>query len=264
MITKNSKNENSIRFIQSVKRAMSIMEVIAKNKNLAGITTISRYMGLSKSTIYGLVSTLEQMGYLQQNGQNGEYSLGIKLFELGQIVYSSMDLRTIAKPFLRQLVDQHQETVHLAVLSKGDVIYIDKVSGNQSIGIISQIGGRNPAYCTGVGKVLLADMPVEQLDKMFKTIEFHKLTKKTIIDPELLKDHLVQVKGNGYAMDVEEIEIGLVCVAAPIKNHSGKVVAAISLSGPVSRMEKEKLFNIQKDVVATSQKISRQLGYNFK
>lgn len=254
-------DEKSVRFIQSVKRAMTIMEYIAKKGNLAGITEISHGLDLSKSTVHGLVSTLEQMDYLQQDSQTGEYSLGMKLFELGQIVYSGMDLRVSARPFLQQLVDKHQETVHLAVLSKCDVVYIDKVDSNQSVGIRSQIGGRNPAYCTGVGKALLAGMSAEKLDKIIEDIDFHKFTEKTITDPELLKKHLAQVRKNGYAMDVEEIEIGLVCVAAPIRNHQGKVIAAISLSGPVSRMQEERLPVIQADILMAGKNISKQLGY---
>ena len=256
-----NKDKKSIRFIQSLKRAAEIMEYIAKNENLAGITAISNGLDLSKSTVHGLVSTLAQMDYLQQDRRTGEYSLGIKLFELGQIVYYNTDLLTVAHPFLQKLVSKHQETVHLAVLSKVDVVYIDKVASNQSVGIISRIGKRNPAYCTGVGKVLLAGIPVERLDEMIKIISFRKFTEKTIVEPELLKEELVQVRKNGYAVDMEEIEIGLVCVAVPIRNYEGRVVAAISLSGPLSRMEKERLPKIKADIIMTGNNISKQLGY---
>ena len=253
--------KKNVRFIQSVKRAMTIIDYIAKNSNSAGITQISRELSLSKSTVHGLVSTLEQMDYLQQNSQNGEYSLGIKLFELGQVIYSNMDLRVIARPFLQQLVDKHRETTHLAILSKGDVIYIDKVDSKQSIGIISHIGGRNPSYCTGVGKVLLAGLSAEALDKLIQSINFHKFTEKTITDPELLKKHLAQVREDGYALDMEEIEEGLICVAAPIKNYREQVIAAISISGPKSRMGRERVLEIKTDITATGQDISRQLGH---
>lgn len=248
--------------IQSVVRAANILEFLAGNGNLAGLTTISKGIGLSKSTTYGLIATLEQLGYVQQNQKTGEYTLGIKLFELGQIVHSSMDVRAIARPYLEELVQEYEETAHLAILSQGEVIYIDKVDGNRSIRIMSQIGGRNPAHCTGVGKVLLAGLADHELEKVLQKNNFKQYTPNTVTEPEVLREHLCLVREQGYALDLGEIETGLTCAAAPVKNHSGKVIAAISLSGPEARISAEVILEIAKKVVEAGKKISRQFGWH--
>ncbi len=257
---KNDKSPQT-KAIQSVVRSINILEFLAGNGNLAGLTTISKGIGLSKSTTYGLISTLEQLGYVQQNQKTGEYALGIKLFELGQIVHSSMDVRAIARPYLEELVQEYEETAHLAVLSQGEVIYIDKVDGNRSIRIMSQIGGRNPAYCTGVGKVLLAGLSDDELDKVLQKTVLKQYTPNTITEPNVLREHLCLVREQGYALDVGEIETGLICAAAPVKNHSGDVIAAISLSGPEARISSEIIPEISKKVVETGKSISRQFGW---
>jgi DNA-binding IclR family transcriptional regulator len=247
------------RVIQSVARAVSILEYLAAHKLGDGLTNISRGVGLSKSTTHSLISTLEQMGYVQQDQNSGKYSLGLKLFELGQAMHASMDLRTIAMPYLHALAKKYEETVHLAVLPKGEVVYIDKVDSPRSIRIASQIGGRNPAHCTGVGKVLLADLPEAELDKALRGRRLQRFTPNTIADPDKLKLHLDKVRADGYAQDEEEIEIGLSCVAAPVKNHRGVVIAAISLSGPSGRIGS--LAELTEDVTETARMISAQFGY---
>ena len=225
------------------------------------MTTISQGLGLNKSTTHSLISTLEQMGYVQQDQETAKYSLGLKLFELGQVVHANMDLRNIAMPFLRELALKFGETVHLAILSKSEVVYIDKVDTSRSIRIGSQIGGRNAAYCTGVGKVLLAGLSDNELTDILKSMKLEKLTANTIVDKEILRKLLVQVRNNGFAVDQGEIEDGLSCTAAPIKNHRGKVMAGISVSGPTSRMQTENSNELTKEVMETALQISRRLGY---
>jgi DNA-binding IclR family transcriptional regulator len=246
--------------IQSLARAASIMEHLTTRKGGDGLSNISRELGLSKSTIHSLITTLEKLGYVYQDQVSGKYALGLKLFELGQVVHANMDLRTIAMPHLRSLAEKYQETAHLAVLSKGEVVYIDKVDSPRSIRIISQVGGRNPAHCTGVGKVLLAGLQGEEQVRMISG-KLRRFTPNTITDPDKLELHLEQVRLNGYAQDQEEIEIGLSCVAAPIKNHRGAVIAAISVSGPTNRIATGSINNLTADVVDTARLISGQLGY---
>lgn len=248
------------KIIQSVERALNILEYIAENGNKAGLTEISKGLGLSKSTVHGLIATLEQMGYIQQHSDSGKYSLGLKLFQLGMVVYNSMDLRTIALPHLHVLADKYKETVHLAVLSEGEVVYIEKVDSPRSIRIVSRIGGRNPAHCTGVGKVLLAALPEEALDRLLAKGTLHRYTNNTITNPLELKKHLQEVREKGVAFDLEEFERGLRCVAAPIRNHRGTVIAAISVSGPSNRLVTERLAAIADDVIGTANTISRGLG----
>jgi DNA-binding IclR family transcriptional regulator len=249
------------RLIQSVGRALQILEYVAVNDNEMSLSAISRGLGLNKSTVFSLISTLEQMGYVQQNQGTGKYSLGLKLFELGQTVHSSMDLRTIAMPHLCELSKRYGETVHLSILSKGEVVYIDKVDSSHSIRIASQVGGRNPAYCTGVGKVLLAGLPDEDLAKVIRGISFKRFTAGTITDGQALRACIDTVRRDGYATDMEEFEIGLNCVAAPIRNYSGAVIAAISLSGPTHRIVNGNFEKFTADVIETARLISAQLGH---
>lgn len=255
------KTRSNRKQIQSLARAIQIMEFISKNCNSASLTQISQDLGLSKSTVYGLISTLEDYNYVYQDQSTGFYQLGLKLFEMGQVVYSSMDLRSVAYPILVELNQKHQETVHLALLSGSEVVYIEKVDSSRSVRIISQIGGRNPTYCTGVGKVLLAGLSESKVEKIVKATSMKKFTPNTIDSFDKLKECLVEVRQKGYAYDLEEIEMGLRCVAAPIKNHQGTTIAGISLSGPTNRISNEILALLSKDVVDAAQRISAKLGY---
>ena len=247
--------------IQSVTRALAILEFLATCRNGERLTAISQELGLNKSTTHSLIITLEDTGYVQQDQTTAKYSLGLKLFELGQVVHANMDLRNIAIPFLQELAVKFCETVHLAILSKGEVVYIDKVDTSRSIRIGSQIGGRNPAYCTGVGKVLLSGLTDKELADTLGTVKLEKFTANTIVSKEVLYKHLEKVKQDGFALDQEEIEEGLSCIAAPIKNHRGKVIAGISVSGPSSRMRSEILGELKDDVMDKALQISRRLGY---
>jgi DNA-binding IclR family transcriptional regulator len=247
--------------IQSLARAIQIIEFIARNHNSASLTQISQNVGLSKSTVHGLISTLEDFNYVYQDQVTGFYQLGLKLFEMGQVVYSSMDLRAVAYPFLVELSQKYQETVHLALLSGAEVVYIEKVDSSRSVRIISEIGGRNPTYCTGVGKVLLAGLPADEVEKIVKTTGMKKYTQNTIDNLDQLKACLAEISQQGYAYDLEEIEMGLRCVAAPIKNHLGTIIAGISLSGPTNRISDDLLVTLSRDVVDAARRISAKLGY---
>jgi DNA-binding IclR family transcriptional regulator len=252
--------EGNGRVIQSLARAINIMEYLATFKDGEGLSNISRGIGLSKSTTHSLITTLEKLGYVQQDQVSGRYSLGLKLFELGQVVHANMDLRSIALPNLLSLVQKYQETVHLSVLSKGEVVYIDKVDSPRSISIISQVGGRNPAHCTGVGKVLLAGLSEQELNWVLREKKLQPYTANTITDLATLKQCLNQVKVDGSAMDREELEIGLICIAAPVKNHQGAAIAAISLSGPSGRIDGN-IQELTREVINTAMLISTRLGF---
>lgn len=254
---------NNSRPIQSLVRAISILTHLETTGNRDSLTNISRSLGLSKSTAYSLIATLEQLGFVQQDPDSARYSLGMRLFEIGQVVHDSMDIRKIALSSLTELVAKYGETAHLGVLSQSEVVYIEKVNGLHSMSINSKIGGRNPAYCTGVGKVLLAFVSSENFDHIIRKTELKQFTAKTITDPAHLKQHLVLIRHQGYAVDDEEIESGLRCVAAPIYNYRQEVIAAISLSAPIQRMDLEKLPQVIADVVSTAKVISSQLGHKY-
>jgi len=247
--------------IQSIVRATQIINLIASRNNSCTLTEISQTLSLNKSTAHGLVSTLEQMNFLEQNAITGAYQLGIKLFELGQNYLSHIDLRAIVHPQLVELSKAFEETCHLAILNHTEVIYLDKIDSPKSVGILSHIGGRNPSYATGVGKALLADLNNEAICELFKNEPLKKLTSQTITNiPDLIQS-LDKVRKDGFAMDIGEIETDLCCIAAPIKNHEGKTIAAISVSAPKTRFSRTRIQEITQAILEKKQHISQKLGY---
>jgi DNA-binding IclR family transcriptional regulator len=218
-------------------------------------------MELSKSTIYGLVNTLVAKGYLEQNVQTKRYRLGIKLFEFGTLVLKRMDLRNEAKPFCEELVSKHNATVHLAAHYGDEIVYIDKVDAPGAMIVYSQTGKRAPMHCTGVGKAILAFLSDDEMIRFLAKGDLQKYTEHTITDPEELYRELRRVRTCGYAVDNEEIETGLRCVAAPIFNHLNQPVAAISVSAPTVRLPLEQIEAIADDVQYHALQISQRLGY---
>jgi len=251
----------SERFIQSIERAADILELFLLVSPELSIKEISEHTGLSKSTVHGIIKTLEYKGYLQQNPDDLKYKLGMKLFQLGNAVGNRLDIGKIARPLIQDLVAELKETVHLVILDRDEVIYVEKVEGPHSLSIYSQIGKRAPIHCTGVGKAILAFQPDGEIDRLLRQAVLTPFTDKTITDKQQLKEHLKLVKQQGYAIDDEEIELGLKCIAAPIFNHQGKAVASISCAAPVTRFGEERIPRVIAGVRNTADTISRRLGY---
>nr|HQI16340.1 IclR family transcriptional regulator [Bacillota bacterium] len=215
--------------------------------------------GLHKSTAFGLISTLEANKLLEKNDNTGKYRLGLELFRLGTKVNST--LRHIAVPYLEQLVRMYQETVNLVVVDDLYVIYLEKVESTRSMRISTMVGGRLPMYCTAVGKAIMSNLHAGELESKLDRMEFIKHTDKTICDKRSLMESLEIDRRNGYSEDNEELEIGLICIAAPIYNHFNIPFAAISLSGPTSRMNKSFRREIARTLIEYTQEISMKLGY---
>lgn len=249
------------KFIQSIGRATKILQYIADNGNSVRLVDISNGLELNKSTLHSIISTLQQLGYVMQDEETNKYSLGIKLFELGKIYEQDMSIKKIARPFLEELVEEFQETAHFAVESQGEVLFIDRVEPSHSLRTITNIGEKDYMYYTAVGKVLLADVEEEMIDQIIGKSGLKAFTENTIIDIKLLKKELQTVKSNGYAYDREEKELGVNSVAVPLRNHKGKTVGAISLSGPTSRVSEEKLNRMKDRLMEISIEISNALGY---
>ncbi|WP_088552628.1 IclR family transcriptional regulator [Calderihabitans maritimus] len=246
--------------VQAVARAISIIELLAKAGEMS-LGEIARELQLPKSTIHGLLSTLKEFEFIEQSPFSGKYKLGLRLFEIGSAVARNWDVRAVAAPYLQKLVDECCETVHLVVLDKGEVLYIDKRESRQSLRIVSEVGTRLPAHCTGVGKVLLAYSSPSEVRRIIAEKGLRRFTKNTITDPEKLAEDLARIRQQGYAVDNEEIMDSLRCVAAPIRNHEGRVIAAMSIAGPVARLSGERFQKMVKLVVETAHEISRALGY---
>lgn len=248
--------------IQSVDRALQILECFNGSRTELGITEIATCMDLGKSTVYGLVNTLLTAGYLEQNNENKRYRLGLKLFELGSLVQNRMDIREIAKPFLKQLSEQFDLTVHMGLYRDGEVVYIDKMDTPNTRIIYSQVGKRAPMYCTGIGKAVFAFMSNEDISYLLKRQDRRALTNYTLIEEKKILDELEIVRNQGFAIDNEEVELGLRCIAVPVFDYKGQPIAAISMSGSVAVLSdmwiEENSFEIRKVALA----ISKALGYN--
>jgi DNA-binding IclR family transcriptional regulator len=246
--------------VQSVDRAMLLLERLALRGGCAGLSDLARDLGLSRSTVHGLLATLQQHGIVAQEA-NRNYILGIKLFELGNQAVSRLDLRRAAGPVLQRLVDEFQETVHLVLGDGLEVVYIDKRESPHSMQIVSRVGQRLPAYCTAVGKAMLSVKPEAELDRLLAGAVLTPRTFKTITDKEQLKEQLAQIRRQGFALDCGEFAEGLVCVGAPIWDYTNQVVAAMSISGPSVRMRETKVRQAIQSVMSGAAEISHQLGY---
>jgi len=250
--------KNNKVIVQSVDRALSILEVFSYHEEL-GVTEISKLIGLNKSTTYGLLSTLFEKGYIDKKA-NGKYCLGLKLLELGQYVQNRLDVRNIARPLLEDLCEKYEETIHLVLHNRGEAYYVDKVESARSIVNITQVGKKVALNASSVGKIILAYMPPEQQEKEL-ALPLKQYTPNTIINPQELRQHVELVREKGYALDMEEIELGIRCVGAPLRNYTGVVIGAFSCSAPATRVSNEKLTEIIEAVKDTALKISRKLGY---
>ena len=250
--------------VQSVARALDIIQCFSGNNVELGISEIADKMDLSKSTVYGLVNTLVSKGYLEQSHQSKKYRLGIKLFEFGNLVQNRMDLRNEAKPFCQLLSEKYKTTVHLAAHYRGEVIYIDKIDANDWVIAYSQVGKRAPMHCTGVGKAILAYAGEKYVEEFILKEPLKKITENTITSSENLLRELETVKKRGYAVDDEEIEVGIRCVAAPVFNYEKYPIAAISVSAPYKKLQDGVIEEVAADVKYYALKISERMGYSDK
>jgi IclR family transcriptional regulator, KDG regulon repressor len=252
--------------VQTIERVSFILDILGQNPQGISIRDLSARVQLPKGTTHRLLSSLTYFGYVRQDPRTRSYLLGFRLVELGQLLLSQLDLRKEAEPFLRELAERTKETVHLVFLDRNEIVYIDKVEmvhNHSGLRMASRVGARNPAHSSAVGKMLLAHLPDETLNNIIEEKGLPKRTENTLTDASQLKDHLKIVRRQGYAIDDEENEKGIRCVAAPIYNEMGQAVAAISVSGPAFRITKRTIQEtLKKEVMETALKISQRLGFN--
>jgi len=260
-----SQNLKPTNLVQTIERASSILDILGQSSQGISIRELSAKLKLPKGTTHRLLSSLSYFGYVRQDPKTKDYFLGLKFVELGQILLSQLDLRKEAEPFLRDLAERTKETIHLVILDRNEIVYIDKVETDQNpsgLKMASRIGLRNPAHSSAVGKMILANFSEEELQSFFKEKSLLRRTENTITDPIQLREHLKSVRKQGYAVDDEENEKGIRCVAAPIYNETGKTVAAISITAPAFRVTKKSIQEtLKKEVMETALRISERLGY---
>jgi len=250
--------------IKVLNKTFSILEVLLQQGSAMNMTEISKKLDLYPSTTHRILDTLKHWGYVEQEPDNQEYQLGLKVLELGMAKLQQIDLVREATPYLKELVKQCNETAHLGVLEEGDVLYLAKEESSQTIRMCSYVGKRAPLHCTALGKVLLAFLPEEERKKILEQKELPRLTDNTITDRNKLEKELSKIQKQGFALDQEENEKDVRCIAAPIRNYQGRVIAAVSISGPAFRIDKKVQNNLKEALIETSTKISKRLGYDDK
>jgi IclR family transcriptional regulator, KDG regulon repressor len=249
--------------IQLLDRAVVILDILW-TESPTGLLPheISQRSGLHKSTVHRLLLGLQNYRFVEKDSKSGRYRLGLRLFELGQRAIPNVNLREKARPYLERLVFETGETAHLCVLAEHEILYLDKVESPKTIRIASSVGGRNPAYCSAVGKVLLSALPEAEIDGLLRRHKLVAYTRNTIITPAQFKAALRQVQQNGYAVDNEEREEGLRCIGAPIHDHTGEIIAAMSVAGPAFRLMSGQDHAIAQLVTRIAGELSAALGYH--
>lgn len=246
--------------IQVLDRSLGILDALAEVDESLSPADLVRCLSLHKSTVHRLLMVLEQHRLVRRDPNHGKYSLGVKLFELGSHAVERLDLRGSADPILRRLVDATRETAHVCILDGTEMLSIANVQGSWAMRSPSTVGRRTPVYCTSVGKAAIAFLPEAALDEFVKRLTFTPFTRRTLTTPAALKAELARVRERGFAVDDEEIEKGLRCVGAPVRNHTGGVVAAISIAGPAFRLVDQRLPAIARAVTLAARDLSKEMG----
>ncbi len=243
----------------SFQKAIDILDCFDAQTSLLGITDLSRRLGLPKSTTQRLINNLRHRGLVEQDTVTGKYRLGIKLFELGVRALRQMDLPQRAKPHLQTLTTVSGETSTLAILYGFEALYTERVESPRSVRA-STIGSRVPLHCTAIGKVLLTSLSDSEFEWFIQTKGLPARTANTFTDANRLKEHLIQVRQQGYAIDNQEFEDGLVCIGAPVFNFASHVIAAVGISVPLMRAGSDNLRDLISAVSSAAQALSVEMG----
>ncbi len=249
--------------VQSLDRALDVLEALAAGDDDVGLSQITERTGLPLGTAHRLLSSLVARGYAAQDRETRLYGPGPKLLEVAARAAASrrFDLSRIARPCLRDLTDATDETSNLLVLQGDEGVYSEQVGSQRLVRMFTEVGQRVPLYCTGGGKAILSGLPEEQLEAYLARTTLRAFTPKTIATPERLRRELAAAHEQGFALDDEEREIGVCCIAAPIFDRFGRCVAALSISGPTTRMSRERALSLGPRVRQAADTCSDQLGY---
>ncbi len=251
-----------MKLLSSVVKTLQVLEAFSAERHELSTIELSKMLNMDKSSVSRIVVTLQHHGYLNKNTLNNKYRLGAKFVDLGNQVlnrYDRLDIGEIATPFLRELSNTIKEVVHLGILDNQDVVTLKKMGGGQIVTVDTKVGGRYPAYACALGKVLLAGLSKEEFHKVINMSPLKPRTPNTIVEISTLVRETELVRQRGYAFEDEESFMGICCVAAPIKNHSGEVLAAISATIPKQRSDEERMKEILLHIIETGERISKQI-----
>lgn len=244
--------------VKSLQKALEILNCFTKKATL-GVTEISEAMGLNKSNVHNILSTFKAMDYLEQDPESGKYRLGVGIFSLCRALGDNFTIKQVAMPYLQELSNAINERVYLGIPSGGEVIYLEAMHPAESVNLMRSIMGENAKmYCTGIGKAMLAFLPVDEREK-YVAEDLTAYTENTIVDRDALRRELALIRRRGYAVDNMEHEYGIKCVAMPIFNKQKKVEAAVSVSGPSLRFEERRIEEILVHLQRAVEKIEQRL-----
>lgn len=247
--------------VHSLTKGVKVLSAFDYSRKELSVQEISKITGIHRTTVHRSIFTLEKEGFIERNESNGKYRLGLKLFELGNMVAANMDIRHRARTYLEKLADDCEIAVHLVIRDGWEAIYIDKVESPKSMIRYSRVGMRVPLYCTAVGKIILGGVSDEDIIKALSKTEFIKLTPNTVDNLYELLKQVQNAREFGYALDLEEIQLGLICIAVPVYNHLGNIVAAVSASGSASQLPMDSIQQLVKKVQEAGNGISSSLGW---
>ena len=249
------------RVIQTLDRGLILLEALSEERRDVSLSELASRFAWDKSTTFRLLATLIRRGYVEQDVETSKYRLGLNILTLSSALNRRLDLKQRAHPLIEELALKTRETCHVAALDRGEVVILDQRESPEKIQANAYVGMREPAHCTALGKVLLADLVDAELDQWFEKRDFPRFTWKTITDPALLREHLVDVRQQEYAFDDEEYDTGMRCLSCPVLNGEGRVSAALGISGPAHRIRFEQLDHYLELVKDTADKISARMGY---
>lgn len=244
--------------VQSLTRGLTLLELIADSHGSVALTELAQQAGLPNSTTHRLLSTMQQQGFVRQEGDLGLWTIGAHAFVVGSSFLQSRNLLALVHPVLRSLMEQSGETVNLAVLDLSDhqAVIIDQVQCTQLMRMSAPIGGKLPMHASGAGKAFLAHLGDEQVTALLHQKGLHYYTPKTLMSPQSLKENLALVRKAGFSFDDEEHALGLRCVAAPIYDEHGEAFAALSISGPIARMTDDRITELGALVIREARQVT--------
>ena len=246
--------------MKSTIKVFQVLETLCEGK-AAGVTELSNQLGIKPSSMHRFLAVLTKLGYVQKDANSGKYFATLKIFQLGVSVRNKLSLISIARPYMEELGEMLKEAVNIAVFAQNSVVVIDRVQSPATLPTNIIVGQHLPAYCTAFGKILLAAMSAKELARYLKTVTLKPLTVQTITQPPALREELKKIAKNGYAIDNRELDENIRCLSGPIRDESGKVVAALSFSGPTTRVNMVRLKTYIKTMTDISEEISQKLGY---
>src|SRR6476620_5972596 len=246
--------------VQAVDRALMVLEILARDGH-AGVSDIADEMGIHKSTVSRLLGSLVSREMVHQNSERGKYQLGFSILRLASSIPGRLSLVREARPVLESLAEEFKETVNLAVLRSNYAVNVDQAMGPSTLATYDWVGSLTPLHATSSGKVLLAALSTDERNQIYKKVGLTSRTSRTVTDRSALENELLSVARDGYAMVHEEFEIGLTAVAAPVYNHVGTVIAAVSISGPSFRFDPENTPGLIEGLRDAGLRISAKMGY---